>query len=154
MKTKQIVKILIAVAMMLLLVALMAYMLTGQMLHEWLGTFMVVLFVIHHFLNVKWIKNFLKGKYNSFRFINTALNVLLCMDMVALAVSGVMMSGYVFSVIPIHSGIALFRRVHMVAGFWGLIFMSLHLGFHWSAMAGIGGKMFHIKTAGRKGLSL
>ena len=35
------------------LILLMSYFLTGQEIHEWLGAGMLVLFVIHHILNIK-----------------------------------------------------------------------------------------------------
>lgn len=54
MKTKMKIKILIDFLMTISLLFLMAYQITGQNLHEWLGAGMLVLFIIHNILNLKW----------------------------------------------------------------------------------------------------
>lgn len=51
MKLKTVTKRSIDILMLLLLPVLMAEILTGQWLHEWIGTGMVVLFILHHILN-------------------------------------------------------------------------------------------------------
>lgn len=33
------------------------------------------------------------------------------------------------------------RTVHMLAAYWGFVFMSLHLGFHWNMMMGMAGRL-------------
>jgi len=50
-KRKAFIKRIIDAAMILLLPVLMAEILTGQQAHGWLGTGMVLLFVLHHILN-------------------------------------------------------------------------------------------------------
>lgn len=60
MKKKQKIKILVDVAMTVLLLFLMAYMLTGQLVHEWMGASMFVLFITHHLLNANWHKKYLQ----------------------------------------------------------------------------------------------
>ena len=127
--------------MLLLLPPLMAELITGQELHEWLGTAMVVLFLAHHGLNLGWYKNLLKGRYGPSRFLWTALDLLLTVDMLTLAVSGVMMSGFVFRFLPIRGGMLLARRLHLLASHWGLLLMSLHLGLHWSVIMAMGRKI-------------
>ena len=64
MKQKALIKRIIDAAMLLLLPVLMAEILTGQWLHEWLGTGMVVLFILHHILNFGWMRNLFKGTYS------------------------------------------------------------------------------------------
>ena len=52
MDRKRAVKHGIDAVMLLLLPLLMAEVLTGQELHEWMGTAMAVLFLAHHILNL------------------------------------------------------------------------------------------------------
>ena len=49
------------------LLLLMAYELVGETAHEWIGTGMFLLFILHHFLNRKWIKNLTRGRYTLLR---------------------------------------------------------------------------------------
>lgn len=60
------------------------------------------------------------------------LNVLLLAAMIGLMVSGVILSRVVFDFLPISGGTGFARTLHMLASYWGFIFMSLHLGLHWA----------------------
>jgi hypothetical protein len=128
------IKTCIDVVMVALLPILMAEIIVGQKLHEWLGLLMIIAFIGHHILNINWIKNILRGRYNATRAFITCINILLLIVMLSLAVSGIMMSGYVFSWLNIHSGMVIARKLHLVMAFWGLIIMSLHLGVHMGMM--------------------
>lgn len=77
---KQIIKRIVDFAMIVLLPLLMAEILIGQKIHEWLGTSMLVLFTLHHLLNLGWWKSFYKGKYTPFRSFSTMLDLLLLPD--------------------------------------------------------------------------
>ena len=50
--------------MTVLLLCLMAYQVTGEALHEWIGIGMTILVIIHQILNRKWYGAIFKGKYN------------------------------------------------------------------------------------------
>lgn len=64
MKLKTATDLLMSVALLLL----MAYeQIGGQATHEWIGMGMFVLFILHHILNRKWIKNLFRGKYTALR---------------------------------------------------------------------------------------
>jgi len=152
MKLKQKCKIALDISMTLLLFVLMAYQITGQLAHEWVGAAMFVCFFAHHILNARWTGNLLNGKYNGYRIFQTAIDLLLLADMLALMVSGIQMSRYVFTFIPGFGSIAAARRLHMLASYWGFVPMSVHLGLHWGMMAGMlrkagGGKPSPAKTA-------
>ena len=134
MKTKQTVKRLLDLAMVILLPLLMAEILTGQEVHEWLGVAMVGCLLIHHILNFSWLKSLFRGKYSPVRFFMMLLDILLLADILTLAASGVMMSSFVFSWLPVRGGLLTARRLHLFASYWGLILMSAHLGLHIEAM--------------------
>ncbi|MCI9083945.1 MAG: hypothetical protein HFI70_17250 [Lachnospiraceae bacterium] len=58
------IKIFIDILMTAFLLLLMAVQVTGELLHEWAGTGMLLLFTAHNLLNIRWYANFGKGKYN------------------------------------------------------------------------------------------
>ena len=123
--------------MTVLLLFLMAYSLIGEVLHEWLGIGMFTLFIVHHILNRKWSKSLFKGKYTVYRIWQTVLVVLALVSMLGSMVSGVILSRSAFSFMPITGGQSWARTLHMISAYWGFVFISLHLGLHWSIMMGI-----------------
>ncbi len=131
MKFKFIVKIIIDIIMTLILILLMAFQVTGQKAHEWLGASMLVLFLLHNILNIRWYKNLIKGKYSTLRFIHIFLNIVMLMAMVGAMVSGIVMSLYTFSFIDLGFSMALARKIHLVSVYWCFVLMSVHLGMHW-----------------------
>ncbi len=131
--------------MTVLLFCLMAYLLVGEIAHEWMGVAMFCLFILHHVLNWKWHKNLIKGRYMPLRILQTGINVLILLSMIGLMVSGIIMSREVFDFLPISGGMGFARSLHMLASYWGFLFMSLHLGLHWRMMMGIMRKAAGIK---------
>jgi len=67
MKLKMKVKIGLDLLMTGLLLALMAYQVTGQALHEWAGVSMFLLFLAHNILNAGWYRGLPRGKYTALR---------------------------------------------------------------------------------------
>lgn len=137
MSTKRKFQSVIDIIMILSLPVLMAYSLVGEAAHEWIGAAMLILFVVHHALNIRWFKSFVKGKYTPVRVFGTVINLLLFADMLCLAVSGMVLSRYVFSFLPIEGGASFARSVHMLGSYWGLVLMSLHIGLHWAMVLGM-----------------
>ena len=132
-------KTVIDLAMMALLLILMAYHVTGNRLHEWLGILLFLLFFLHHFLNLKWYGSLVKGNYGAPRIVGVVLNFLLLADMVCMMASSVMISRDVFVFLDIGGG-EFGRRMHMVSVSWGFVLMSVHLGFHGGMMSHMAGK--------------
>lgn len=117
--------------MAVLLPLLMAYSLVGEAVHEWLGIAMLLLFLGHHALNWRWYRSLPRGKWSPARVLQTAVNAALLLVMAGLAVSGIIMSRYVFSFLPVQGGRSFARTLHMLSAYWGFCAMSLHLGLHW-----------------------
>lgn len=146
MKLKMKIKIGIDFLMTVLLLLLMAYQVVGETLHEWFGAAMLVLFLVHNVLNIKWYKNLFKGKYKPVRIFGTALNFAVLASILSLAYSGIVMSRHLFAFLPINSGMALARVMHLSGSYWGFVLMSLHLGLHWGMIIG----MFRKLTNGKR----
>lgn len=144
MKPKMKIKMIIDLLMSILLLCLMAYQIVGEVLHEWLGAGMLVLFIIHTILNLNWYGNLFKGKYTALRIIGTFLNFAVLAAILCLGYSGIVMSRHLFAFLPFSGGMALARVMHLAASYWGFVLMSLHLGLHWGMIMGIARKAFHI----------
>ena len=137
---RKFMKMMIDIFMIILMLAAMAYSLTGNMGHELLGVLLFLLFVIHNALNWRWYTAVLKGKYSVARFINTAVNLALLIVMLALMISGVYLSHDVFAFMGLEGGLSA-RSLHIGAAYWGFVLMSVHLGMHWGMIMGVVGKM-------------
>lgn len=150
MQTKTKLKMAVDAGMAVLLPILMAYMLTGQEVHEWVGAAMFVLFLLHHALNMQWWSSVRKGRYTPMRVVTLAFDLLLLADMACLMVSGIVMSRYVFDFLPIEGGMALARLTHMAASYWGFVLMSAHLGMHWNMVIGMARKGLRAAAPARR----
>lgn len=93
-------------------------------------------FFAHHVLNWKWYKNLFRGKYTPRRILQVCVDMLTLLSMIALMYSGIVLSRYVFSFLPIESGLAMARHLHILGSYWGFLLMSLHLGLHWNMVLG------------------
>ena len=150
MRQKQIAKIVTDILMTVILLLLMAYSMVGEAAHEWLGIGMLMLFILHHVFNSRWTRNLRKGKYTLFRVLQTALVVLAMLSMLVSMVSGIVLSRYALSFLPITGGRSWARTLHMLSSYWGFVFISLHLGLHWSMMIGMAKRLFKNPSAVRR----
>lgn len=122
--------------MSIVLLFLMAFQVTGDKYHEWIGAGMLVLFLIHNFLNAGWYKALFKGRYSVLRILRTIVNLLVLAAILITGYSGIVMSRYVFGFLPISGGMATARKLHLAGSYWAFVLMSVHLGMHWSMMTG------------------
>ena len=127
---KKSIKILIDVTMTVLFMIQMAYHITGNALHEWLGMLLFGLFVLHHLLNLRWHQNLFKGKYPPIRVLMLTLDAALFVSMLGMMVSGILLSREVFGFLHLRAGM-FGRRLHMVSTAWGYLLMAAHIGLHW-----------------------
>ena len=135
MNRKMLIKLAIDLFMTVLMLAAMAYRLTGNTIHELLGVALLALFIVHNILNRRWYQKVLKRKHNVRRVLNTAVNLLLLVMMLMLMVSSVLISRSVFAFIPV-DGDLIARQIHILATYWGFILISIHLGMHWGMIIG------------------
>lgn len=124
----------IDIAMVLLLPLLMAYSLIGEAFHEVAGTLMLVLFLLHHWMNRAWWKNLFKERYSGLRVFQTVLNLLLLVFMIVQPLCGILMSKHLYTFLPADGLSSVARKIHLPLANWGLVLMSLHAGTHLGAM--------------------
>ena len=137
-KEKMILRRTVDAALTLLLLLLMAYQVTGQKLHEWLGIGMTATLILHHILNIRWYASLFRGKYNLYRAVTAAVNTLLLLAILLTAVCGMAMSmhavPFLYRLLPV----AFARQFHLAMSYWSFLLMGVHLGLHLPAMtAGI-----------------
>ena len=124
----------IDILLTVLLLFLMAYQVTGEVLHEWLGIAMTVLLILHHILNRKWYSSLFKGKYNAYRALTVCINTLLLAAIALTAFCGMSMSGYAVPFFYGMASVSFARRFHLAMSHWSFVLMGLHLGLHIPAM--------------------
>lgn len=120
----------IDVCMTVCLLCLMAYQVTGEVLHEWIGMGMTVLVIAHQILNRKWYSAVFKGKYNPYRIMTTAVNILLLLSFAMTALSGMSMSAHAVPFLYGMAPVSLARKMHLAMSHWSFVLMGLHLGLH------------------------
>ena len=133
-KTNNIIKRIVDAVMTVLLLLLMAYQVTGEMAHEWIGMGMTALVIIHQILNRKWYGALFKGKYNPYRTVTAVLNILLLLSFALTAFCGMSMSGYAVPFLYGMAPVSFVRRMHLSMSHWSFVLMGLHLGMHIPAM--------------------
>ncbi|MDR2366566.1 MAG: DUF4405 domain-containing protein [Deltaproteobacteria bacterium] len=124
------VRLAIDLCMTALLPFAMAYRVTGDAPHEWIGVSVFVLLVVHNAFNRRWYRTPFKATRNFRRMMNVAINLLLLTAMATLLITGVLLSRTVFAFMGFNGGMAI-RQTHTLAAYWGLILISLHLGMRW-----------------------
>lgn len=117
-------------ALTVTLLLLMAFQVTEQLEHEWLGVTMLALTIVHRLLNRKYYAALFKGRYHALRAFQLIVNTLLLLSFVCTALSGMMMSRFAT---PFMNGIlpsSIVRQGHLALSHWSFVLMGLHLGLH------------------------
>lgn len=138
----------IDLVMIILMLVLMASLLTGDTVHEALGVFFGILYIAHNILNWRWYRALPKGRYDTVRILQTAVNLLLLFDMLAVMVSAMTIFQNVFAPLGLNGGVT-GRKIHMFAAYFGFILMSIHLGFHWEMFMSMARKLTKATAANR-----
>ena len=129
-KRKNTVKRLVDAALIALPVCLMAYQVTGEAAHEWLGIGITVSVIVHQALNAKWYGALLRGRYHAKRVFHTAVNALLLLSFGITAICGMAMSShaapFLYGMLPVSFA----RQFHLSFSHWSFVLMGLHLGLH------------------------
>lgn len=128
------IKRIIDILMTIVLIPLMAYQVTGEAAHEWLGISMVSLVIIHQVLNRKWYASLFKGNYKFFRVFSIIINILLLISFALTAISGVSMSNHAVPFLYNSVNVNTARVMHLAFSYWAFILMGLHIGMHVNVM--------------------
>lgn len=122
------------ICMTVLLLLLMAYQVTGEALHEWIGIGMTVLVIAHITLNRRWYGAVFRGRYNPYRKLTTAVNILLLLSFALTPLAGMSMSAHAVPFLYGMAPVSFARRVHLAMSHWSFVLMGIHLGLHMPVM--------------------
>jgi cytochrome b561 len=142
------IKLSIDLVMTLLFIASLAFRITGDAPHEWLGVALCALFVVHGLINWRWFRNVFSGRYRFRRTLNTVINLSLLLAMLVLAVCGMANSRHVLGFLQLSGGME-FRQIHSFTAYWGLVLIGIHAGTHWTTVINAARKMAGIKGESR-----
>ncbi len=118
------------IVMAVLMIAAMSYQATGNLFHEITGVMLLILFSMHNLINRKWYGSLLKGKYSGYRKMMAAVNVLTLTAMLTAMGTGIYLSQSIFAPFWGMREAYLIRPVHVAAGAWGTLLVSVHGGMH------------------------
>ena len=127
---------LVDACMLILLLCLMSYQVTGEEKHEWTGILMTLTVILHQFLNRRWYAALFKGRYNPYRSTATTVNLLLLASMLVTAFCGMSMSEYAVPFLYQARTLIIVRPTHLAMSHWSFVLMGLHLGLHIPLMLG------------------
>ncbi|WP_418791858.1 DUF4405 domain-containing protein [Phosphitispora sp. TUW77] len=140
---KNIIKIILDVVMLLLLLLMYSINATGISFHEIGGLAVCALFLIHNGLNWKWIVKVSKRLFDKSLPVKTklgyAVNVLLFIMMIIIAISGIMISKTIFT--SIYGDRIFWKTGHLFASAVSLVLAGIHVGLHWSFIKSIFSKL-------------
>lgn len=130
MKKKSIVKMIVDILMLILMILEFSKLYTGQLFHEIFGITLFILFIIHNVLNISFYKNILNGKYSLIRVLLTTVNILFLLCMTMTIMLGIPISSELFKGLNLNGNMTV-RKLHTIFGYWDLVLLGIHLGFHY-----------------------
>ena len=107
----------------------MAFSRAESAAHEWAGLVLFAAVLVHLILNRRWFGSLFRGKHSPAGSLFTAADAALILTVILIAVSGMVISGYVFSALNL-SGAAWGRKIHLSATAWMLLLCGFHYGAH------------------------
>ena len=123
------------IAATLLLVGL-AYWWLGNAVHELVGTAMFLLLILHNVFNRRWWSTIAKTRREPRGLFNAGLTFVLLTAMLALLVTSVLISNALAGVMPAYGGFTA-RQIHILAAYWALVIVAIHLGLRWPMIMGV-----------------
>ena len=120
--------------MTITLLLLMSLQIMEDITHEYIGFVMIVLVIVHQYLNRKWFTTIFTGHYGAVRVLSTTINIALITCFILSAISGMMIAETFSEVMPEYltePG----RTLHIASSYWSFVLMGLHVGMHWGMIA-------------------
>lgn len=117
---------LLAVALFMLA---LAYWWLDNRTHELIGTGMFALLFLHNVFNRRWYGGLPRTPRKPKPVVTVLLNLTLLATMVTLLTTSVLISQSLFGFMAVGGPTA--RDIHILAAYWALVILSLHLGMHW-----------------------
>lgn len=126
------IKVFVDIILFLLLALEFSKMQLGSFIHELIGILIVVVLIVHLYLNRNYIKTIFKGKYNTSRIVLLSVNVLMFICLITSIVIGILISQSIFYKISSYN--ATLSKIHFITSYLTLILVSVHLGLNLNQM--------------------
>lgn len=120
---------------LILFMAAMAYWWMDNRAHELIGTGMFALLFLHNVFNRRWYGGISRTRRQARPLVTLVLNLTLLVTMVALLTTSILISQSLFGFFAVGGPTA--RDIHILAAYWALIIVSIHLGLHWSIVMNV-----------------
>lgn len=121
--------------MVILFLVMMNYRFIGNTPHEITGIVLLALFILHNGLNIRWYKNFLKGRQSLRYLLPTIVNCLFIFAMFTTIISGFLISHTVLPSLALRGTNTIWvHNLHQGSAYASFIFMAVHLGMHWDVL--------------------
>lgn len=124
-----------------LIFASFAFLFTGDIAHEHLGTAALILLIVHNVMNRRFWARPLAGPKRkiaqTLRVAGTlAVNAALAVAALAVLVSGMMISTVLFPFVPAAADGFVLREIHTTAAAWLFVLTAFHAGLHAQFLSG------------------
>lgn len=118
-----------------LIVFCLSYWWLGNLTHEIAGTVLFLLLIVHNGFNRRWYGRLRDPGDARSLFAKTSTIVLLA-SMLALLLTSILISN---ALSPLLSAFGWFtvRQIHILAGYWALVLVAVHLGLRWPMLMGV-----------------
>ncbi|CAN5517267.1 hypothetical protein BH10PSE18_BH10PSE18_45590 [soil metagenome] len=119
----------------MLLVALAYYWLDNTA-HELVGTGIFLLLITHNIFNRHWYGRIAKRRREARNVLDAVLTLCLAVAAMALLASSLMISRTAFRILALNGEVTA-RQIHVLAAYWTVVFVSIHLGLRWQIVMNI-----------------
>lgn len=119
-----------------LVIACLAYWWLDNLSHEVLGTTLFALVIVHNVFNRRWYGGVTKRKADVPRIVNLLTIVCLAIGMTIMLITSLLVSRDLFPFTALSGAFAV-REIHMFAGYWVLLIISIHLGTRWCVVISV-----------------
>ncbi|MBY3217664.1 DUF4405 domain-containing protein [Rhizobium laguerreae] len=119
-----------------LLVFGLSYWWLGNTVHEIAGTAMFLLLIVHNVFNRRFYGKIARTRWQGRGLANIAVTLALLIAMLALLVTSVLISNALSGFMPPYDGFSV-RQIHVLAAYWALIIVAVHLGLRWPMIMGV-----------------
>lgn len=75
MKAPFYIRLSLNIATLMLSISALAFRITGDFLHEWIGAAVALAFIVHNIINIKCYMRIFSGKYGFVRAVNLLINI-------------------------------------------------------------------------------
>ncbi len=126
-----------------------SYWWLGNLSHEIAGTAFFVFLIAHNVLNRRWYGTAGKQAREARGLVDVISTGVLLTAMVALLVTSILISNALSGIFSAYGGFTV-RQIHILAAYWALVTVAVHLGLRWPMLMGVARNL--CGTEGQSGL--